>query len=379
MMKIKNTLCLHIMMATLAVLFLSVPPLVTSFDPPLKFQPLIRTLEGTPKELKEKIAAISHALQGNAIFFIGASEVSTSEDEYYAVYNYFNNQLQRPVVAYGDIYIDNITHFLLLARFKNDLNANSKVVLQLAPDSFYGDGIPPAVFADNFPAPIFNPLMEDEQTRPLLVDYLQHINEDEISHLTFGQMKIYGWHPTIIWQEVSYQFANFCEMIKKYWLDVLQIVPQPERPWPRQPNNAITPDWDRELAHAQELNKPRQQSAETLWMDKSVFDDDPTQDEWDNAPLFPTQMETFEATIKLLKERNVQVVVIMDAVNPWAIKNHEKFQSVDKKIKAILDEHQVPYLDMYALPYQNGWNWDRLHPTDPAWVVMDRFIAESFK
>ncbi|WP_407321703.1 D-alanyl-lipoteichoic acid biosynthesis protein DltD [Dickeya ananatis] len=379
MKKLKNTICLHLLMTTLAILVLSVPPLVTSFDPPLNFQPLITSLDGTPKELKEKMATISHALQGNAIFFIGASEVSTSDDEHYAVYNYFNNQLRRPVVAYGDAYIDNIAHFLLLSRFKNDLNANSKVVLQLAPDSFYGDGVPGAVFADNFPPSMFNPLMDDPEPRRFLVSYLQNLNIDEVSHLTFAQMRIYGWHPQIIWQEVSYQFAIFCEMIKKDWLARLGIEPQPVQPWPVKSSPEMVPNWDSELAHAHELNKSRQQSAATFWMDKSVYDDDPTQDVWDDAPLFPAQMDAFQATIKLLKERHVQVVVIVDAINPWAIKNSEKFQSIDKQIRSMLDENQVPYLDMYAMPYQNGWNWDRLHPTEPAWVVMDRFIAESFK
>ncbi|WP_407273929.1 D-alanyl-lipoteichoic acid biosynthesis protein DltD [Dickeya ananatis] len=379
MKKLKNTICLHLLMATLAILVLSVPPLVTSFDPPLNFHPLITSLDGTPKELKEKMATISHALQGNAIFFIGASEVSTSDDEHYAVYNYFNNQLHRPVVAYGDAYFDNVAHFLLLSRFKNDLNANSKVVLQLAPDSFYGDGVPGAVFADNFPPSMFNPLMDDPEPRRFLVSYLQNLNIDEVSHLTFAQMRVYGWHPQIIWQEVSYQFAIFCEMIKKDWLARLGIEPQPVRPWPVKPSPEIVPNWDNELAHAHELNKSRQQSAATFWMDKSVYDDDPTQDVWDDAPLFPAQMDAFQATIKLLKERHVQVVVIVDAINPWAIKNSEKFQSIDKQIRSMLDENQVPYLDMYAMPYQNGWNWDRLHPTEPAWVVMDRFIAESFK
>jgi hypothetical protein len=41
----------------------SVHPLVTSFDPPLKFQPLIKSMAGTPKEQAEKIATISHALR----------------------------------------------------------------------------------------------------------------------------------------------------------------------------------------------------------------------------------------------------------------------------------------------------------------------------
>ncbi|GKW37744.1 D-alanyl-lipoteichoic acid biosynthesis protein DltD [Pectobacterium carotovorum] len=378
-MKIKNTLCLHILMATLAILFLSVPPLVASIDPTLTFQPLINTMEGTAKEQKEKIATISHALQGNAIFFLGASEVSTSEDEHYAVYNYFNNQLHRPVVAYGDSYVDSVTHFLLLSRFKNDLNANSKVVLLLAPDSFYSDGIPPAIFANNFPAPVFNPLMKDERARPFLVNYLQHIDKEEISHLTFGQMKVYGWDPQIIWQEVSYQFANFCELIKNDWLALLHIVPQSAQRWPQQPTSNMTPDWNHELAQAHVLNQSRQQSAETLWMDKAVFADDQTPEEWDNAPIVPAQMEALRATIQLLKARNVQFVVIVDPINPWAINNSQKFQPVDSQIRSMLEENQVRYFDMYAQPYQNGWNWDRLHPTEPAWVAMDQFIAESFK
>jgi D-alanine transfer protein len=117
----------------------------------LTFQPLIKSMAGTPKEQAEKIATISHALEGNAIFFIGASEVATSEDEHYAVYNYFNKQLHKPVVAYGDAFVDDETQFLLFSRFKNSLNANSKVVLLLAPDSFYSKGLPPAIYADNFP------------------------------------------------------------------------------------------------------------------------------------------------------------------------------------------------------------------------------------
>lgn len=377
-MKNKNSLGLHILMAALAILFLCAPPLVASFDPALQFQPMIKKMEGTPKEQKENIATLSHALQGNAIFFLGASEVSTSENEHYAVFNYFNNQLHRPVVAYGDSYVDNITHFLLLSRFKNDLNANSKVVLLLAPDSFYSTGVPPAIFADHFPASVFNPLMKDAQTSAYLINYLQNMNAEEISHLSVGAMKVYGWHLENIWQEVSYQFANYCTLVRDYWLALLNIVPQPVQPWPSQTAVETTPDWDQALAHARELNQSRQQSADTLWMDKTVFADDNTQDEWYDPPA-PRQMQAFQATIKLLKERNVQFVVVMDSINPWAFKNTQKFRPIDDQITAILKENQVPYFDMYAQPYQNGWNWDRLHPTELAWVPIDRFIAENFK
>lgn len=192
-------------------------------------------------------------------------------------------------------------------------------------------------------------------------------------------MQVYGWDPQIIWQEVSYQFANFCELIKNDWLSMLGIIPQPTQPWPHRLTVNTIPDWNRELAQAQLLNQSREQSADTLWMDKSVFADDKTPEEWDDAPIVPAQMEALSATIKLLKARNVQFVVIVDPINPWAIKNSEKFQPVDTQIRSMLEANQVRYFDMYAQPYQNGWNWDRLHPTDPAWVAMDQFIAESFK
>ncbi|ARD61243.1 DltD [Kosakonia radicincitans DSM 16656] len=378
-MKIKNTFCLHILMALLAVLFLCIHPLMNSYAPPLKFQPLIESMDGTTKEQAEKIATISHALQGNAIFFIGASEVATSEDEPYAVYNYLNNDLHRNVVAFGDSFDDSITHFLLLSRFKDSLNANSKVVLLLAPDSFYSTGVPPTIFANNFPAPVFNPLMQDEQTRPFLVNYLRKIDKKETSHLTFAQMKISGWDLDNIWQEVSYEFDNFCTLIKNDWLAMLHIVPSPARPWPVQPAVAITPDWDRELAHARKLNEARQESADTLWMDKTVYEPGEKPEVWDDSPVEPEQMKAFRAMIQLLKEHHVQVVVIIDAINRRAVQNPELVQPAVIQTTAILKENQIPYLDMYSMPYQNGWNWDRLHPTDLAWVPMDRFIVESFK
>ncbi|MCI4183817.1 DltD, partial [Dickeya dianthicola] len=154
---------------------------------------------------------------------------------------------------------------------------------------------------------------------------------------------------------------------------------QPAQPWPARPTADVVPDWDRELAQAYELNKSRQQSAATLWMDKDVYEDGETPEVWDDSPVETEQMQAFRATVKLLKERHVQFVVIMDAINRRAIKNPEIVQPADNQVTAILAENQVPYFDMYAQPYQNGWNWDRLHPTDPAWVVMDKFIAESFK
>lgn len=378
-MKIKNTLCLHILMATLAILFLCLHPLVTSFSGPLKFHPLIKSMEGTQKEQADKIATISHALKGNAIFFIGASEVATSVNEHYAVYNYFNNQLHKPVVAYGDAFVDDITQFLMFSRFKDDLNENSKVVLLLAPDSFYSKGIPPAIFADHFPAPIFDPLMKDPQARPMLTHYLKNIDKEEVSHLTFAQMKESGWDFGMVWDEVSFQFANFCTLVKNDWFRLLHIDTKTSPSWPTQQVASAQPDWDQELAHARELNKRRQQSAATMWMDKSVYENGDKPEQWDDTPVIPRQIEALRKTVELLKSRHVQVIAIVDPVNPWALYNTDTFQPTDKKIQAILTENQVPYLDMYAQPYQNGWNWDRLHPTELAWVPMDRFIAESFK
>jgi D-alanine transfer protein len=109
----------------LAILFLCVHPLVTSFDPPLTFQPLIKSMAGHQRTSGKNCHDFS--FKGNSIFFIGASEVATSEEEHYAVYNYFNKQLHKPVVAYGDSFVDDTTQFLLFSRFKDALTQTVKL------------------------------------------------------------------------------------------------------------------------------------------------------------------------------------------------------------------------------------------------------------
>jgi len=377
-MKIKKALWLHISMAVLAALVLSLPPFIDSLKPTLKFQPLIKTMEGTRKVQAEKIATISHALNGNAIFFLGASEVATSENEHFAVYNFFNNKLHQPTVAYGDSYVDNMTQLALLTRFKQDLSPKTKLVLLLAPDSFYFDGIPPTIFADHFPDAIFKPLMFDKTMHPILENYLTHIDVKDVDHLTFSQMRIFGWHSNIVWREIKYQFSSFCELIRDYFLSLAHIRPSESQPWPVLNNSWLNTDWNAQLQLAEKLNRSRHESAATLWMDKEVFDDVKTADDWYPAPPSQREMQAFTSMIKLLHERQVNVVVIIDPLNPWALKHTEKFKTTDGFIQATLQKYNTPYFDMYSQNYHKGWNWDRLHPTELAWVAMDRYIAEAF-
>lgn len=378
-MKINKNLCLHISMAVLAALVLSLPPLIDSQQVELKFQPLIKTMEGTRKVQAEKIATISHALNGNALFFLGASEVATSEDEHFAVYNFFNTQLHQPTVAYGDSYVDNMTQLALLTRFKQDLSPKTKLVLLLAPDSFYFDGIPPTIFADHFPEAIFKPLMSDKTLRPILSNYLKHIDAQDVDHLTFSQMRIFGWHYDIVWREINYQFSSFCELIRDYFLTLFHIRHSSSQPWPLINKTWLNIDWDAQLQQAEKLNHARHESPATLWMDKDVFADDKTAEEWYPAPPSLQEEQAFEDMIKLLHERQVNVVVIIDPLNPWALKHTEKFKNTDRYIQSVLQKYNTPYFDMYSQKYQNGWNWDRIHPTELAWVAMDRYIAEAFK
>lgn len=378
-MKINKTLFLHISMAVLAALVLTLPPFINSLKPALKFQPLIKTMEGTRKVQAEKIATISHALNGNAIFFLGASEVSTSENEHFAVYNFFNTKLHHPTVAYGDSFVDNMTQLALLTRFKQDLSPKTKLVLLLSPDSFYFDGIPPTIFADHFPDSVFKPLMSDATMHPILTHYLTHIAPQDVDHLTFSQMRIFGWHFNIVWREINYQFASFCELIRNYFLSLTHFGQSNTQTWPAIPDNWSNIDWNAELQQAQKLNLARHESAATLWMDKDIFSDDKAVEDWYTAPPARPEREAFIAMMKLLHERKVNVVVIIDPLNPWALKNTDKFRPTDRFIQQTLKKYSTPYFDMYDQSYQPGWNWDRLHPTEVAWVAMDRYIAEAFK
>ncbi len=54
-------------------------------------------------------------------------------------------------------------------------------------------------------------------------------------------MRVFGWHPDLMWDELSFQFANVCTLIKNDWLALLNITPQTVQPWPQQPAAHIAP------------------------------------------------------------------------------------------------------------------------------------------
>ena len=95
-------------------------PLVTSFDRP-QLPAADKINGGHPKEQAEKLPPFP-ALEGMLFSSLVPLRVTTSEDEHYAVYNYFNQQLHQPVVAYGDAFVDDETQFLLFSRFKISLS-----------------------------------------------------------------------------------------------------------------------------------------------------------------------------------------------------------------------------------------------------------------
>lgn len=366
-------------MAFAAVSVLAVPPLLSAGSPPLGFKPLIETMEATRLVQNENQATISYALQGHAIFFLGASEVSTSENKPYAVYNFFNKTLHRPVVAYGNIMIENLAQYAILSEFKNQLSEKTKLVLLLSPDSFFFDYMPPVVFANHVPGRVFSRLSADNTISPLLKNYLKSIKSDEISHLSFNEMSVRGWHWSEIKKEISYQAGSYCDLIRNFYINLFSGEKNKPLPWPKEDNAASRPDWDSLIEKAKQLNTINHENAQSHWMDAEYYHDHPKPEKWDNVPPNPEQVRAFKLMMKMLHDRHVQVVVIIDPLNPWANDHPERFKPADDLIKSTLNDYHISCLDMFDQPYQNGWNWDFIHPTDFGWATMDKFIAESFK
>lgn len=378
-MKINKSLLLHVTMAFAAVFVLAVPPLLDAMHPPLQFRPLIETMETTYKEQNEAQATISYALQGHAIFFLGASEVSTSEDKPYAVFNYFNKTLRRPVVAYGNIMIENLAQYSILSYYKDQLSDKTKLVLLVSPDSFFFDSMPPVVFANHIPGRVFDKLSGDETIGPQLKHYLTGIKSEDVSHLSFNAMRVRGWHWSEIKKELDYQLGSYCDLIRHYYTSLFFGEKTPPQPWPVEDKTAAAPDWDSLVIKAKNLNAINHENAQSHWMDPEYYHDHPKPEVWDAVPPTPEQVLAFTSMMKMLHERHVQVAVIIDPLNPWANDHPERFKPANDIIKSTLNGYHIPYLDMYDQPYQNGWNWDFIHPTDFGWVTMDKFIAESFK
>jgi D-alanine transfer protein len=378
-MKINKDILLHVTMALAAVLVLSLPPLIDSWSPVLKFQPMINTMEGTAKEQKEKMMTIAHALQGNAIFFLGASEVIWSTEEPHAIFNYFNEDLHIPTVAYGGVMVDSVIQYSLLSHFKSDLSSKTKLVLLLSPDSFFRAKVPPRIFEQNLPADIFDPLLQDSEVAPMLQSYLENTRGDKISHLSFSQMRIRGWYFVDVTKEGIYQFGSFCDLVRDFYKQIIHIKQAPSDIWPTTGSDSQIVDWDSQRLSAEKNNEYNNITAATHWMTPHYLSTHKTKFDWNDRPPASEQITAFKNLITLLHAKHVQVLAIVDPINPWAANHTERYKSADSIVKSILKDNQIPYYDMYEEPYQNGWNKDALHPTDLTWVDMDRFIYEHFK
>lgn len=379
MMRMNKNLFLHVTMAIAAVLVLSLPPLLDSRHPALTFQPMMATMEGTGKEQQEKMMTISHALQGNAIFFLSASEVVWSADEHYAIYNYFNQDLHIPVVAYGGPMADSLVHLSLLARFKENLSSKTKLVLLLSPDNFYRAKLPPRIFENNIPSTIFDPLLEDQDVAPTLKKYLESTRNDKINHMAFSQLQLRGWDLRDIQNEVSYQTGSFCDLIRNYYRQFIHLNKANAGVWPAEEAHQEPVDWVLQKQRAEKMTAEHGVTAEHHWMSKEYFEKHPTPYDWSSRAPDPQQMAIFNKMMAMLHERHVNVVVIIDPMNPWAVKHTERFKPADEMIAATLKKYQIPYYDMYKQLYQNGWSKDYLHPSDLAWVAMDQFVYEHFQ
>lgn len=378
-MKTNTNVILHFTMAITALLVLVLPPVIDGTNPSLKFMPIIKTMDGTYKEQNEKVATISHALQGNAIFFLGASEVSTSVSYPHAVFNYFNKSLNIPVVAYGDSWVDSVIQLSLLTAHKEDFSEKTKVVLLVSPDSFFIKKIPPSIFEKHVTGMVFDKVESDPVVSSVLDGYLKNIDINKVDHLPFNQTKEGTWSMKAIVKEVKYQIGNFSDLVSAYYLGFLKDeLPGNKDGW-RKLGDKPSPAWGGELSKALLFNKKHRINAENHWMEPSYYQKKNRAIEWGGEPLLNVQIQSFDKMIKLLKERKVQIIVIVDPLNPWALKYTDRFKATDSVIAKTLRKYNVPYLDMYDQPYQNGWNRDYIHPTDLAWVAMDKFIYENFK
>ena len=77
-------------------------------------------------------------------------------------------------------------------------------------------------------------------------------------------------------------------------------------------------------------------------MDKTIYEEDGTRQQWDDTPVVPAQIAAFSKTVQLLKEHHVQVIAIVDPVNPWALYNTDTFRPVDKQIKPFWKRTRSP-------------------------------------
>ena len=332
---------------------------------------------------------LSGALRdGKTIVVLGSSELDS----------FYSNSPFRPdmffpahhlarVLTYGKPGFETLGMYGLLYALRPHLNAKTHLVLMLSPAWFSTGDMRPAVFNDNFNDTMLLQLYLSDDPRGVIHDYLT-AHQADYTDMTFAQQlflddpsSIIDWNlPQFVAHIVNSRAYNQREKLNLF----LSQLDQPSAAVDYNKMHAMDIPWDSIEAAAREHTLRRMTNNE-LWLDNTFYERTVKKYPARFKEYFPRdmnpepEMNSLRLLLQMLQRSKVKPLLVMQPLNSRLYEDTGRFEPIDARIANLCREYSLDYLDLYALPLEQGFLKDDNHPSDFGWVQLDRRIAEHFR
>ncbi len=328
---------------------------------------------------------LSSALRdGRTIVVLGSSELNTIFSRNYVPYVFFPQHHLAKVVTYGREGFETLAMYGFLSGLKLNLNPNTRLVILLSPDWFKSTDLLPEPFERNFNDSLLLQLYMTDDPRGVFHDYLtQH--QADFRELTSTQRLFLNDPGSIL----NWDFPGFITKVinnraytQREKLDLL-LSEAGEAPYEWSPQPAADVPWIKFEEEARQMEL-RHMKNNNLYVRDSFYSSYIRLNPQNSRQYFPKGMDPepemtgFKSMIEVLRHSKVNVLFVMQPLNPRTFDDMHRFDAVDSRIAALCREYGMDYMDMYAAPFEPGVLRDPIHLGELGWEKVDKRIAEHF-
>ncbi|MFI4967672.1 MAG: D-alanyl-lipoteichoic acid biosynthesis protein DltD, partial [Gammaproteobacteria bacterium] len=315
---------------------------------------------------------LSGALRGGqTIVMLGSSELdSLYSTGVFTPATFFPAHQIAPVMTYGKPGFDTLGMYWLLYALKPHLNAQTRLVIMLSPAWFRTSDMLPSAFNGNTNDNVLLQIYMSDDPRGVMHDYLT-AHQADFAYMTATQRIFLGDPASIIdWNLPGYivDLINTRAYAQRVKLNMrLEQIDQISQFVTYGSMHAQDLPWDdyEKDARAKEVGR----MTNNKLMVRNGFYNQITK----KFPKFPIsyfpknlqpepEMNALKQLLQLLQRSKVKALFVMQTVNPHIYDDHAIFKDVDVRVANLCREYDMQYVDMYAMPFEQGLLRDGSHP-----------------
>ena len=331
---------------------------------------------------------MSDALRGDhTIVILGSSELDPTFARHFTPTTFFPKSHLAKVMTFGRPGFETLGMYGLLYALRTHLNHGSRLVIMLSPAWFRITNLAPKTFNEDFNDNVLLQLYLSDDPRAVFHDYLIS-HQFEFRDMTPTQRMflddpdgILDWNfPGLVARTIN---ARAYTQREKLDISLARLTGSSsvmyadsgkgkDLPWDEYEKSAR----DREVGII---------AGNDLWVRNRYYPIYKKRRAAGITHFFPgrmnaePEMNSLRLLLQLLSTSKVKALFVMQQVNPRVYDDVPNFYALDARIKGLCNEFGMGYMDMYAMPYQEGILGDAQHPSNYGWEEIDHEISEYFR